>query len=135
MKWIIVLLMTFLIAPTAFAQITVTNADVELQFVIDPTGQWRSVDIVSIEYSFDPVASHNPKGRLGVQVWEFLLQVDEPDLGKCIVTFNLDSLPSPTFRGHIVRIRVRDGILVSDWESNNIRVFGNPGKPVYKRGE
>lgn len=131
MKRLIVLFLACITSPV-FAQIIVTEADVALQYVVDPTAQWRPVDIVSIEYSFDPVGVHNPKGRLGVQVREFALQADEPDLGKCIVTFNLDSLPSPTFRGHTVRVRVRDGTLVSDWESNNIRIFGNPGKPAHK---
>lgn len=132
MKWVIVLLFIFF-ASSAAAQIILTQADVALQFIADPTGQWRPVEGFSVDYSMDPVVVHNSKGRLGLQSWEGLLQADEPGLGKFVVTFVLDSLPSPTFRAHIIRVRVRDGVGVADWVvSDSIRILGNPGKPVHK---
>lgn len=132
MKWLTVLLF-ILLASSAAAQIIVTDIDVELKFLADPTDQWRSVQGFSIDYSMDPVGVHNPRGKLGPQIWEGLLQADEPGIGKFIVTFNLHSLPAPTFRAHIIRVRVRDGGDISDWiESDNVRILGNPGKPGHK---
>jgi len=128
--------LVLLIATNVLAQVNsieVTAEDVELQFVIDPTEQWRAVDIVSIENSMEPVGTHNPKGRLGVQTWEFALQVDEPELGKCVVKFNLLSLPASNFRSYIIRVRVRDEVHVGMWTiSDNAKILGPTGKPVKK---
>ena len=118
------------------AQVTsieVTAEDIELQFVIDPTEQWRVVDIASIEYSMEPVRTHNPKGRLGIQTWDFALQADEPELGKCIVKFNLLSLPAPNFRSYIIQVRVRDEMHIANWTiSDGVKILGKTGKPVHK---
>ena len=130
------ILILMLMARSIQSQVTsieVTAEDVELQFVIDPTEQWRSVDIISIEYSMEPVGTHNTKGRLGIQTVEFLLQIDEPELGKCVVKFWLLSLPAPNFRSFVFRVRVRDEVHIGAFvESDEVKILGKTGKPVYK---
>lgn len=135
MRWRIILfllLMCFsVICSMSVAQTTivVTEADVELHHPDDPDKTWRPVDIIDITNSIDPVGTHIEKGKLGIQTWEFLLQEDEPVLGKVIVRFNLLSLPASNFRSYIIRVRVRDSTHVSNWViSDPVRILGKPGK-------
>lgn len=106
---------------------------IQIQFIADPTEQWRDVNGLSVEHSLESVGEHNSKGRLGPQIWEGLWQELEPGVGKYVATFILNTLPAPMFRSYLVRVMITDGVEVSGWVmSDNVRIFGNPGKPSHK---
>jgi hypothetical protein len=113
----------------------VTSQDVQIRFFEDPTAQWRSPEVTSVSYSFEPVSGHRRTVKLGPQIWEFLLDKDKPELGKAIVTIEVNELPHPNFRGIEFHARARDiqnpaAPLISEYsESNDVRVMGRPGRP------
>lgn len=127
---------------SALAQSTplvITAEDVQLQFVADPTDQWRAVENFAIAYFTPPdeppggtVIEHNPKGKLGIQEWQCGLQKEEVQLDWCVITFNLTSVPSPLFRSYIIRVRPRDDVLIGEWEiSKLVKIIGRTTIPVY----
>lgn len=131
MKWFTIVLL-MLLASSATAQIVVTAEDVEIQFVADPTEQWRSVVNIQIEDSTEEIGIHDSRGRLGSQHWKVLKQADEPELGIWKISFDLDDLPAPTFRVYVTRTRARDGVYVSDWVvSDSVRILGKTGKAAH----
>jgi len=107
----------------------VTIDDIQIRFPTVISAGWQPVDLISIEYSPEPVGEHSPKGKLGIQIWEALLQEDEPELGKVVMKFELGSLPSPNDRVYEFHFRVRDDVDISVWSENFIKIIGNPGIP------
>lgn len=136
-KIVLVFMMIFVVINIVNAQtnrtLVVTNEDVQIRFIADPTEQWRSVELVSVVYSTELVGIHKPMVRLGQQIWEGLIDKDAPELGKAIMVINITSLPAPNWRGVEFHFRVRENIVnpfISAYsESNDVRIFGNPGKP------
>lgn len=112
----------------------VTDQDIEIRFPGDEGESWAAACVVSITYSPDRVGAHNPTTRLGGQVWEGLLQADEPLLGKAVMAIDVTSLPDPnrrTMEFHF-RVRVADTSpeIVTEWsESRSVRIIGRPGRP------
>lgn len=105
----------------------VTTEDFQLQFVGDPTEQWRSVTNFSITYYAPPIeaVTHNPRGKLGPQRWHFGLKRDGVTTDGCVVTFDLLALVSPNLRSYIVRVRPRDEIMAGDWFiGEDVRIIG-----------
>lgn len=133
-----VLLVFMFVAVPLYAQdartLVVTSEDVQIKFFEDPTEQWRAVELVSVTYSTEPLGVHEPMVRIGQQIWEGLLQEDKPELGKAVIVINIVSLPAPNMRGVEFHFRTREidtDPFISDWsESNTVRIFGKPGKPV-----
>jgi len=109
--------------------LVVTIEDIQIRFPTAASAGWQPVDLISIEYSLEPVGEHSKNGKLGIQVWEALLQVDEPELGKVVMKFNIESLPSPNDRIYNFHFRVRDEADLSVWSENFVKIIGSPGVP------
>lgn len=143
MRLIIILLLIFF-CQIAFADLVVTSEDVEIRFpdAADPDGSWYAIAIEQISYLQEPVGTHIPRTKLGPQVWEGLLQADQPELGKVRFTITILALPNVAegnkpARRMDLQFRVREVIegvvhwIVPFSEFNFIDIIGKPGKPVH----
>lgn len=101
--------------------------DVEISW---DTETWSVPEIISIEYSAEPLLPEQEIGKLGIQTWECLMcDSTEVNPRKAIVTVNIPSMPSPQTRILYLRIRNRyaDGSCIGPWsEPGMMKVTGKP---------
>ena len=147
MKAMSVMLLLSLLAMPAMAGLVVTPNDVQIRFpdAVEPDSAWCVVSVENISYLAGTVGEHQPKAKINVvQIWEGLLQKDQPELGKARIEFRIISLPkiagsNQDARHMEFRFAVRyvrpDGTMSTVEEDdfsefNSITIQGKPGQPA-----
>lgn len=117
---------------------TVEPGDVQRRFpgAMDyPEGQWQDVTLVGpVIYSTEPLGSHVPRAKVGIQTWEFSLQEIMPVHEKAQVTFNVEYIPYG-FRVMQFRARVTetvDGVIYKgDYTLHDLKLIGKTSNPFH----
>ena len=114
----------------------ITDQDIEIRFpgAMDSDGDWYNPTVITIEYSTLPMGAHSNKAKLGLQTWEFELQVDGIPFEKGIITIDVSTMPNG-FRVMEMRVRVRvddnnAAAVIGPWSNpNHVKIIGKPGDP------
>ena len=143
LKVMLAMLLVSVLTLPAMAGLVVTPADVQIRFpdAAEPDSAWCIVNVETISYLAGPVGSHNDRAKLGIQIWEGLLQEAQPELGKVRFEITIRSMPkvagsNQDARDMELRFRVRevkpDTIEVDGpWSDfNKATIIGKPGQPV-----
>jgi len=122
--------MRYIFAAALFAQIViiiVAPQDVEVKY---GEAAWAPADVVSVEYSSEPLRQEKKIGKAGLQIWECMMcdsTAESPR--KAIIKLNCPAPPSPQDRIFYVRARNRfsDDSDIGPWgESGKLKITGRP---------